>query len=85
MNLEVLFHSASLTGNNTLRTIATRHADTTMKNHIRADGELVPTSRYLRGSALSIDDRGYLLRECCSVDFAHIELTSMGIGEVNIH
>jgi uncharacterized protein YyaL (SSP411 family) len=38
MNLEVLFHSADLTGNSTLRTIATTHADTTMKNHIRADG-----------------------------------------------
>ncbi|PPQ65306.1 hypothetical protein CVT24_011433 [Panaeolus cyanescens] len=38
MNLEVLFHSADLTGNNTLRTIATKHADTTMNNHIRSDG-----------------------------------------------
>ncbi|KAJ3564120.1 hypothetical protein NP233_g8509 [Leucocoprinus birnbaumii] len=38
MNLEVLFQSADLTGNNTLRTIATTHADTTIKNHIRPDG-----------------------------------------------
>ena len=38
MNLEVLFQSADLTGNTTLRTIATTHADTTMKNHIRDDG-----------------------------------------------
>lgn len=38
MNLEVLFQSADLTGNATLRTIATTHADTTMKNHIRDDG-----------------------------------------------
>ncbi|RDB24223.1 Unsaturated glucuronyl hydrolase [Hypsizygus marmoreus] len=38
MNLEVLFHSATLTGNSTLRKIAIAHADTTMKNHIRGDG-----------------------------------------------
>ena len=38
MNLEVLFHSADLTGNNTLRRIAATHADTTMLNHIRPDG-----------------------------------------------
>ncbi|TFK72154.1 glycoside hydrolase family 88 protein [Pluteus cervinus] len=38
MNLEVLYRSADLTGNSTLRTIANRHADTTMANHIRSDG-----------------------------------------------
>jgi hypothetical protein len=38
MNLEVLFQSEALTGNHTLRDIAVSHADTTMKNHIRADG-----------------------------------------------
>lgn len=38
MNLEVLFQSADLTGNNTLRTIAISHANTTIKNHIRPDG-----------------------------------------------
>ncbi|KAF9566281.1 glycoside hydrolase family 88 protein [Agrocybe pediades] len=38
MNLEVLFHSADLTGNDTLRNIAMTHADTTIKNHIRDDG-----------------------------------------------
>jgi len=38
MNLELLFHAANLTGNAALRKIATTHADTTMKNHIRADG-----------------------------------------------
>ncbi|KAF8900326.1 d-4,5 unsaturated-glucuronyl hydrolase-like protein [Mucidula mucida] len=38
MNLEVLYVSASLTGNDTLRQIARKHADTTMNNHIRADG-----------------------------------------------
>ncbi|KAK7049399.1 hypothetical protein VNI00_006000 [Paramarasmius palmivorus] len=36
MNLEVLFASEELTGNKTLREIAIKHADTTMKNHIRA-------------------------------------------------
>jgi hypothetical protein len=39
MNLELLFHSANLTGNNTLRQIAISHANATMKNHIRADGK----------------------------------------------
>ncbi|KAK2460626.1 hypothetical protein APHAL10511_007096 [Amanita phalloides] len=38
MNLEVLFQSAALTGNDTLRYIAERHANTTMVNHIRPDG-----------------------------------------------
>lgn len=38
MNLEVLFQSEALTGNHTLREIAISHANTTMKNHIRADG-----------------------------------------------
>ncbi|KAH6918980.1 glucuronyl hydrolase [Coprinopsis sp. MPI-PUGE-AT-0042] len=38
MNLELLFVSAGLTGNQTLRNMAIRHADTTMVNHIRADG-----------------------------------------------
>ncbi|GBE82687.1 d-4,5 unsaturated -glucuronyl hydrolase-like protein [Sparassis crispa] len=38
MNLEVLFVSASLTGNNTLREIAISHATKTMENHIRPDG-----------------------------------------------
>ena len=40
MNLEVLFASANLTGNSTLREIATSHADKTMQNHIRSDGEV---------------------------------------------
>ncbi|KAF8638888.1 hypothetical protein AX17_001941 [Amanita inopinata Kibby_2008] len=38
MNLDVLFHSAALTNNDTLKEIAIKHADTTMANHIRADG-----------------------------------------------
>jgi hypothetical protein len=38
MNLQVLFASADLNGNDTLRHIATTHADTTTKNHIRPDG-----------------------------------------------
>ena len=38
MNLEVLFASSNLTGNDTLRHIATSHADKTMQNHVRADG-----------------------------------------------
>ena len=35
---QVLFVSANLTGNSTLRDIATSHADKTMVNHLRADG-----------------------------------------------
>jgi hypothetical protein len=38
MNLELLFKSAALTGNSTLKTIAISHANKTMVNHIRADG-----------------------------------------------
>jgi hypothetical protein len=40
MNLELLFHSANLTGNSTLRQIAVSHTEMTMRNHIRADGEI---------------------------------------------
>lgn len=39
MNLEVLFASAELTSNDTLRQIAISHADKTMQNHIRDDGQ----------------------------------------------
>ncbi|TDL27623.1 glycoside hydrolase family 88 protein [Rickenella mellea] len=38
MNLEVLFVSAGLTGNDTLRQIAISHADHTIANHVRPDG-----------------------------------------------
>ncbi|TDL27624.1 d-4,5 unsaturated-glucuronyl hydrolase-like protein [Rickenella mellea] len=38
MNLEILYASTALTGNNTLRQIAISHADKTIANHIRADG-----------------------------------------------
>ncbi|KAL0070580.1 hypothetical protein AAF712_002419 [Marasmius tenuissimus] len=38
MNLEMLFVSAGLTGDNSLKEIAINHAKTTMQNHIRPDG-----------------------------------------------
>lgn len=38
MNLELLFVSANLTGNQRLKDIAITHAKTTMNNHIRPDG-----------------------------------------------
>lgn len=38
MNLNILFVSANLTGNDTLRQIAISHADKTIDNQIRADG-----------------------------------------------
>lgn len=38
MNLEVLFVSADLTGNQDLKKIAISHALTTMNNHVRPDG-----------------------------------------------
>ncbi len=37
MNLELLFWAAKETGNEMYRDIAVRHAETTMKNHFRAD------------------------------------------------
>jgi hypothetical protein len=43
MNLEVLFHAADLTGNDTLRQIAISHADKTMMNHVRTDGARSPS------------------------------------------
>lgn len=49
MNLEVLFASANLTGNDTLRQIATSHADKTMQNQIRDDGKyLLKPKRHTR-------------------------------------
>jgi hypothetical protein len=38
MTLEVLFNTADLTGNDTLREIAKSHANKTMMNHVRPDG-----------------------------------------------
>ncbi|UGU15946.1 glycoside hydrolase family 88 protein [Sinomicrobium kalidii] len=38
MNLEILFEVSEITGENIYRKIAVTHADTTMKNHFRADG-----------------------------------------------
>lgn len=38
MNLEVLWASYALTGNETLKDIANTHATTTMINHFREDG-----------------------------------------------
>ncbi|EJD01239.1 d-4,5 unsaturated-glucuronyl hydrolase-like protein [Fomitiporia mediterranea MF3/22] len=38
MDLDVLFVSANLTGNDTLRQIAISHADKTIENHVRNDG-----------------------------------------------
>ena len=38
MNLEILFWAAENGGGERLRAIAIRHAETTMKNHLRADG-----------------------------------------------
>ncbi|KAI5119103.1 hypothetical protein M0805_004873 [Coniferiporia weirii] len=38
MNLGVLFISAGITGNDTLREIAVNHSDHTMLNHVRPDG-----------------------------------------------
>ena len=54
MNLELLFHSADLTGNDGLRKIAISHADTTMKNHIRNDGGFVrsPYFFFLRSTPM---------------------------------
>ncbi|KIM49493.1 glycoside hydrolase family 88 protein [Hebeloma cylindrosporum] len=57
MNLEVLFRSADLTGNSTLRKIATTHADTTMKNHIRADGSTWHVVEYNSTTGLVIKKR----------------------------
>lgn len=42
--LQLLFHSAHLTGNETLRQIAISHSDHTMVNHVRPDGLLIPYS-----------------------------------------
>jgi hypothetical protein len=55
MNLELLFHSANLTGNSTLRQIAISHADVTMRNHIRGDGEIaVNNSKSLLLNSISV-------------------------------
>lgn len=39
MNLEILILAANFTGNSTFYDMAISHADTTMRNHIRDDGE----------------------------------------------
>ena len=40
MNLELLFEASRLSGDSTFYNIARKHADTTMKNHFRADNSL---------------------------------------------
>lgn len=40
MNLELLFWAAQATGDSTFYDIAVKHADTTLKNHFRADNSL---------------------------------------------
>lgn len=37
INIDLLFVSAGLTGNDTLKNIAITHSDTTMKNHFRGN------------------------------------------------
>ena len=54
MNLEVLFASANLTGNDTLRQIATSHADKTMQNHVRSDGTAYSRKNVFKLLALHI-------------------------------
>lgn len=57
MNLEVLFRSADLTGNNTLRNIAISHANTTMLNHIRLDGSTWHVVEYNTTTGIVIKKR----------------------------
>ncbi|KAI0061989.1 d-4,5 unsaturated-glucuronyl hydrolase-like protein [Artomyces pyxidatus] len=57
MNLEVLFVSANLTGNDTLRQIAISHADKTMQNHVRADGSSFHVVDYNSTTGIVIDQR----------------------------
>ncbi|THH21079.1 hypothetical protein EW146_g411 [Bondarzewia mesenterica] len=57
MNLEVLFVSADLTGNNTLREIAISHANKTMVNHVREDGSSFHVVDYNSTTGLVIDRR----------------------------
>lgn len=40
MNLELLFWATQATGDSTFYDIAVKHADTTLKNHFRADNSL---------------------------------------------
>ena len=48
MNLELLFEASRLSGDSTYYNVAVKHADTTMKNHFRADN-----SCYQSGSCIS--------------------------------
>lgn len=57
MNLEVLFVSEGLTGNHTLSDIAIRHANTTMLNHIRADGSSWHVVEYNSTTGIPIKKR----------------------------
>ncbi|KAK0458542.1 glycoside hydrolase family 88 protein [Desarmillaria tabescens] len=57
MNLNVLMVSAQLTGNSTLKNIATSHANTTMKNHIRDDGSTWHVVQYTTTTGAVTDKR----------------------------
>ncbi|KAF8521923.1 glycoside hydrolase family 88 protein [Hysterangium stoloniferum] len=46
MNLEILFAAADINKNQTLRDIAIKHADTTIRNHFRPDGSAFQVLNY---------------------------------------
>ncbi|KAG6811320.1 hypothetical protein H0H92_007984 [Tricholoma furcatifolium] len=57
MNIDLLFSAADITGNDTLRYIAERHANTTEKNHIRPDGSTWHLVEYNSTTGLVIDKK----------------------------
>jgi len=57
MNLQVLFASADLTGNDTLRQIAISHARKTAINHVRTDGSSFHVVDYNATTGVVIDRR----------------------------
>lgn len=62
MNLEVLFVSAGLTGNSTLKNIAISHADKTRINHFRPDASTYHVVHYstVTGNVTSrVTSQGY--------------------------
>ncbi|KAG6919910.1 hypothetical protein DXG01_013259 [Tephrocybe rancida] len=59
MNIELLFHAADITGNDTLRTIAMTHADTTMKNHIRSTWHVIEYNSTTGGVFRKRTEQGY--------------------------
>lgn len=73
LNLELLFEASRMSGDDSFRNIAIRHAETTMKNHFRADGSCYHVVSYDPSS-------GKVEKKNTHQGYAHESVWSRGQG-----